>query len=127
MLQRGDLVPHFEVRTLDGRAVRYADVWQHANLVLVAFPAVESAAAARYAAALSAETTAFAARNARLVMTRGAMPATVAPTLIIADRWGEIVHVATGTDVEALPGAADILDWLDHLESRCPECEGESR
>jgi hypothetical protein len=44
------------------------------------------------------------------------------PGLVVADRWGEIVHVA-----REVPRVADVLDWLDHLEQRCPECEGEAR
>ena len=35
MLQRGDLMPHFTVRTLQGESFSYSSIWQHRNLVLV--------------------------------------------------------------------------------------------
>ena len=34
MLQRGDLVPHFTVKTLHGDEFSYATIWQRRNLVL---------------------------------------------------------------------------------------------
>lgn len=39
MLQRGDLVPHFDVTDVHGKAVAYSRLWQRQNLVLVLLPA----------------------------------------------------------------------------------------
>jgi hypothetical protein len=49
------------------------------------------------------------------------------PGVVVADRWGEIVHVATTSQVDILTSPEDLLDWLDYLEKRCPECEGEAK
>jgi hypothetical protein len=38
MLQRGDLLPHFAVTTLDGGVMTYSTIWQRKNLVLVILP-----------------------------------------------------------------------------------------
>ena len=35
MLQRGDSVPHFDVRNVDNEPVSYSTIWQRRNLVLV--------------------------------------------------------------------------------------------
>jgi peroxiredoxin len=44
------------------------------------------------------------------------------PSLVIADRWGEIWAAwAVGTD-HRLPSSQDILQWLVFIESQCPEC-----
>ncbi len=34
-LQRGDVLPHIEVRTVDGGRFSYVTIWQHKHLVLV--------------------------------------------------------------------------------------------
>ena len=34
MLQPGDLIPHFDDATVDGREVPYDRLWQHRNVVL---------------------------------------------------------------------------------------------
>ena len=35
MLDRGDAVPHFEVRTVGGDVFGYSTIWQQKNLVLI--------------------------------------------------------------------------------------------
>jgi hypothetical protein len=87
MLNAGDLVPHFDVETVDGRRARYADVWQRRNLLLVTLGGAPSSQADAYAAALSRQ----------------------------AD------------SVDGLPSAVSLLEWLEHVQQRCPECEGEAR
>jgi len=42
-------VPHFEVTTVDGQRVRYDDIWQRRNLVLVFVNPHQRDAGARYA------------------------------------------------------------------------------
>jgi len=46
--------------------------------------------------------------------------------LVVADWWGE-VHVATAIRTAGLPPPDELLEWLDYIETRCPECEAESR
>jgi hypothetical protein len=45
----------------------------------------------------------------------------------VADRWGEIAYVAAAPHVTELPTASELIEWLDYVERRCPECEGEAR
>jgi hypothetical protein len=42
--------------------------------------------------------------------------------VLIADRWGEVQVVHAGA-----PDVDDILAWLEYVQQRCPECEGEAR
>jgi len=44
------------------------------------------------------------------------------PSLVIADRWGEIWKAWVGSADHRLPSAQDILQWLVFIESQCEEC-----
>ncbi len=41
----------------------------------------------------------------------------------VTDRYGEIFAVYRTRDGQALPGAAEILNWLEFINLQCPECE----
>ncbi len=123
--KRGDDVPHFQARTIGGEVFRYDEIWQHKNLVLVTLPAAASDDS--YVRELTARSSEFADRNSACVTTRDRLSWLPAPAALVADRWGEIVHVAAASEVAALPKPGDLLDWLEYVESRCPECEGEAR
>ena len=124
-LQRGDQLPHFTVRTVDGDEFSYSTIWQHANLVLVTLPT--SAGESRYASELSARESEFRNRKGACVITRDPVTGVPAPGAVVADRWGEVVHVATAVDENGLPTASELLEWLDYVERKCPECEGEAK
>ena len=125
VIKPGDAVPHFQVRAVDGRLTRYVSIWQHRNLALVVLP--ETAGEGEYADALTARAADFESLNTALVVTRDHLPGIPAPAAIVADKWGEIVHVVAAERVADLPSAEDLLAWLDYVEMRCPECEGEAR
>ena len=127
MLQRGDSVPHVEVTTVGGEPFSYSTIWQRKNLVLLCLPAAESQCSDTYLSELAARKSAFAAKDAACVVTRDPVAEIASPGIVVADRWGEIVHIAQATPVDALPSPEDLLDWLDYLEKRCPECEGEAK
>jgi peroxiredoxin len=127
MLQRGDSVPHFDVRTIDGRPISYATIWQRRNLVLIALPDMECAACAIYIAQVTILIAAFAGQNSECVITRDRVPGIPRPSVVVADRWGEIVYIATASDVVDLPPAQELLDWVSYVQTQCPECEGEAR
>ena len=127
MVQRGDSVPHFEINTVGGELFSYSTIWQRKNLVLVALPAAESEGSGRYISRLMARQSEFSAKNAECVMTRDRVPGITSPGVVVADRWGEIAYVATTSQVEDLMSPEDLLEWLDYLEKRCPECEGEAK
>ena len=117
VLQRGDQVPHFEVAAGGGEPFKYSSIWQHHNLVLVVLP--DTPAAAAYAAGLAAESGAFRDRASVCVVTRDAVPGVACPGLVIADRWGEIVHAQGADDVAELPPASELIDWIDYVRRRC--------
>lgn len=124
-LQRGDAVPHWHLTTHDGRALSYVSIWQRRNLVLVTIPSLADANS--YVAVLTARQPEFDSRHAECVITRDQLSGLPVPGALVADRWGEIVHVWTCSGVGDLPSADQLLDWLDYVEHRCPECEGESK
>ena len=127
MLQRGDSVPHFEIKTVGGELFSYSTIWQRRNLVLVALPAAESESPGSYISRLMARQSEFSAKDAECVMTRDRVPGIPSPGVVVADRWGEIAHVATTSQVDDLTSPEELLDWVGYLERRCPECEGEAK
>jgi hypothetical protein len=127
MLHRGDLVPHFNVTTLQGRTVGYTAIWQRRNLVLITLPASESESYRTYVSQFAAEMPAFSVHETECVITRDSVAEIGCPAVVIADRWGEIVHVTTGLDVADLPRLSEVLEWVAYLQSQCPECQGETK
>jgi hypothetical protein len=126
-LQRGDLVPHFRVGTVDGRTVEYSSIWQRRNLVLVALTECHSAPSRMYVSELEAGFSAFQRHETECVITGDVVSGAVPASVLVADRWGEIVFVAHGSNVAALPRVPEILAWVAYLQTRCPECEGEAK
>lgn len=127
MLQRGDLVPHFTVKTLHGHEFSYSTIWQRRNLVLVTLPVMDSKSARSYVTELAARNADFSSSEADCVITADPIQAIPSPGVVVADRWGEVVHIVAKSDVRDLPGPEELLDWLRYMQYRCPECEGESR
>jgi hypothetical protein len=126
MRQRGDLVPHFQVTTLDGRRFSYSTIWQRTNLVLVAFPESDSAASRAYAAELALRIPEFRLQNTVCVMTGEQVPGLLQAGTVVADQWGEIVDIRGAATAADLMSAEELLEWVRYVEIRCPECEGEA-
>lgn len=122
MLQPRESVPHFEVAGTDGQPVRYASIWQRKNLVLVRLPDPMTGDAEEYAAQLTARLPEITGQDAECVITRDEVPGMPAPGALVADRWGEVHFVQAGR-----PPVAELIEWLQYLQVKCPECEGESR
>ena len=127
MLQRGDAVPHFEVRTLAGARCRYSTIWQRRNLLLVVMPAVASASRRDYAADVTGRCREFRDQDVACVITQDPIEGVSAPAIVIADRWGEVVFAAEAGDVAGLPSPDDLIEWVRYTLNKCPECEGETR
>jgi hypothetical protein len=49
------------------------------------------------------------------------------PGVVVADRWGEIQYVTDASGVDDLPSPQEIIEWLQHVQSQCPECQGEAK
>jgi hypothetical protein len=121
-------VPHFDVTTLDGAHVQYADdIWRRRNLLLVLLPDVESPGARRYVERLQAAAPELATLKTTLVLTSEPVGDLRPPAALVADQWGEVVYVETPEDrlVTSLRAPEELVSWARYLSTRCPECEGE--
>jgi hypothetical protein len=119
-LQRGHSVPFFDVEAADGTRRSYRDLWQRRTLLLVSV-APPGSDAAQLAARLRERV----GGDAEVIVTADAVEGLPRPGALVADRWGEIFHVAP-----AEPGTLDVVDladWVRFVQSKCPECEGEAR
>lgn len=83
-LEPHDFVPHFDVTTIDGGRARYADLWQHKNLVLVVIGASQLQDAGRYVSSLQARLDDFAGANTTLIVTSSVLPGIRAPSVVVA-------------------------------------------
>jgi hypothetical protein len=124
MLQRGDQMPHVVLHQLDGAEVRYADIWQHRNLLLVMLPE-DDAGFDQFAGQVRDRAADIAAAETVLVITREDVAGAPSPGLLIADRWGEIYFVVWARRAQELPPMEQLLDWLRYVQHECPECQGE--
>ena len=112
MLQTGDLVPHFTAdETFSGESFDYSDIWQRKNLVLVLLPHADSAASTKVDQ-LTARMSELTGDDSACVITRDSVSGVSSPGVIVADRWGEIHHVAEATTVDDIPGPDDLIEWL---------------
>ena len=127
MLQRGDPVPHFEAIGHTGEPARYAAIWQRSNLVLVALRGAASESRRDYIASLSARLSEFSRHNTVCVILPESAPGLPPLGALVADKWGEIVHLTIPADAAGLPSPDDLLEWVEYVQTRCPECEGEAR
>ena len=108
MLQRGDSVPDFEVRTLEGEPFTYSTIWQRKNLLLVSLPTIDSEAASAYAADVTARVREFDDQDFECVVTLDQIPRIAPPAVVIADRWGEIVFAVEKSEVAHLPAPQEL-------------------
>jgi hypothetical protein len=117
-------VPHFDVTTLGGERVRYQEVWQRRNLVLVIVNPREREAAVLYASQLKARRNEFEEAEATVVVTADSVSGLSAPRVVIADRWGEILHIEAPVSggVSRLPSVDELLSWVRFARIQCPEC-----
>jgi hypothetical protein len=127
VLQVGDSLPHFEVTTVTGDRFAYRAIWQRKNCVLVLVCQRDEAVSERWSAQLRSHLAAFAAVDTVCVVTADTVEALPECGVVVADRWGEIVHVITAVDEPDLPTAPELVEWAGYVQRRCPECEGETR
>lgn len=122
-----DLLPMVTVtHAVDGSLVRYQDVWQRKNLLLVMAPENDPTSA-QYAKALIDSSTIVAAEDTTLVVTANTIPGVPSPGVLVADRWGEIYYVTSADRTADLPTARELAEWLRYVHNECPECQGEAR
>lgn len=49
-----------------------------------------------------------------------------APAVVIADQWGEIHEAAEAGEEHRFLPIESVVEWIRHLATSCPECEGEA-
>lgn len=123
VLTRGALLRDIPARTSDGRDVRVSDFRGRRNVVLI-FPAQDGCEEQALAAVQSLADDPELREQEAVVLTAStpeAREAFGAPdwALFITDRYGEIFYVARHPD--PLPGAAEVLKWLEFINLQCPE------
>ena len=111
------------MRNLDGDAVAYSAVWQHRNLIFAAVPA---GAAFEEDDPPRHRTSSF-GFDTDCVITHDIVDGLPYPGVVVADRWGKIVHLASAADEARLPDVGELQEWVDYVQRRCPECEGEAK
>jgi hypothetical protein len=126
MLQAKDQVPFFEITTTDGRNLRYRDLWQQKNLLLVVMPDRSSASVA-YLSRLNARMSELTVHDTVVAITSALIDGVPSPGVLIADRWGEIYYVAPTVDAPQMPEPDALIEWLRFVQYQCPECQGEAR
>jgi len=126
-LQVGSLMPHFSVTTIEGQPFDYASIWQRRNLLLAVLTDETGPVDNRIVEAIDTLRPELAALDTAGVVTRTRLGGLPAPAVLIADRWGEIIDLASIDTVRSVPTASDLREWLEYLANRCPECEGEAK
>lgn len=119
-LSRGALLRDVAARTDDGREVHVSDFRGRRNIVLI-FPGEGEEASSlirglgNNAEVQSEEAVVLTASEA----TARAFYSAPSSAVFIADRYGEIFFSARHPD--PLPDAAEVLKWLEFINSQCPE------
>jgi hypothetical protein len=121
-----DLMPMFTAATADGTVVRYQDIWQRRNLLLVSLPSDDPTSSA-YATSLGGLESSLAAYEAVLLIVTTRIEGVPSPGVVVADRWGEVYYLQQADRASALPRAEELMDWLCFVRNECPECQGETR
>jgi hypothetical protein len=126
MLQARDLIPHFNVMTLSGERFVYSDIWQRKNLVLISLPQADAVASTKYVSHVMSHISELTRGDSALVITRDKVAGLPSPGVIVADRWGEIQYAADAAGADDLPSPQELVEWLQYVQSQCPECQGEA-
>jgi hypothetical protein len=123
LLRAGDLIPHFDGMTIDGRRVRYQELWQHRNLVLFVLSKAVRAQANAYLTMLEGRISRLRPDDTTLVIRHDEINGVPWSAVIVADRWGEIAYLQqlTRNPVE-WPPVDDIVEWVEFIRVKCPEC-----
>jgi hypothetical protein len=120
----GDLLsPFLQGAALDGHDMSYEGVWQKRNLVLFVLPQKTLAAVSQYLSAINQRLCALKPPDTALMISGHTGSSLPLNTLVIADRWGEIVRsVRLGSDPARWPPVDDIVEWVEFVRRQCPEC-----
>jgi hypothetical protein len=118
-------MPMFTATAADGSVVRYENLWQQKNLLLVILSDDDPTADA-YAASLKGIESTLDADDAILVVTKTRLTEIASTGVVVADRWGEVYYVQESERAAQLPAVDELIDWLRFVRNECPECQGEA-
>ena len=121
-----DLMPMFTASSGDGTPVRYEDIWQRKNLLLVSLPTDDPTAAA-YTKTMNLLEPNLPEYDSAVIVTTTQIDGVPSPGVVVADRWGEVYYVQAADWASQLPAADELLEWLRYVQIQCPECQGETR
>ena len=122
-----DLMPMFTASRIgDGQIVRYEDIWQRKNLLLVSLSNDDPTAAA-YARSINDLEPDLAAYDAALIVTSSRIERVPSSGVVVADRWGEVYYVKEADRASGLPAPDELIEWIRYVRNECPECQGETR
>jgi hypothetical protein len=121
-----DLMPMFTAAAADGTLVRYEDIWQRQNLLLVSLPS-DDPTSSSYATSLGVLGPSLAAYETVLLIVTTRIDGVPSPGVVVADRWGEVCHLQQADRASALPRPEELTDWVRFVRNECPECQGETR
>ena len=107
--------------------VSYGNIWQRQNLLLLMLPSTPSDEAATYLSRVQARITELTDYSTAVVITTDSIEGLTCPSVIVADRWGEIHWIVDAGSVERMPDPTELIEWLRSVQMRCPECEGETK
>ena len=122
-----DLMPMFTAESsADGALVRYEDIWQRKNLLLVSLPNDDPSTTA-YASSINAREADLGAHDTAFIVTATPIKGVPSPGVVVADRWGEVYYVQDADRASGLPTPDELIEWLRYVQNECPECQGEIR
>jgi hypothetical protein len=93
------------------------------NVVLFIVSADLISAASPYLSALESRLSELKPDDTSLVVVDHSIDGLPLNSVVIADRWGDIVHLERlASDQEAWPSITGILEWVEFIRVKCPEC-----
>ena len=87
----------------------------------------KSSSDAGYISDLRAYESEFRSLDTECVIARDEVAGLRAPIVLLTDPWGEVIHITAASEPARSPAADDLLPWLQYIQNRCPECEGEAK
>lgn len=122
-LRRGDLLPHFSGFSPEGSRLDYERLWQRRNVLLLVLASPAGATTWEYVTSLDAQVRQLVPDDTSVVVAEGPLAGLPVNTVVVADRWGEVVHCEPlPADPSNWPPASELVEWAEFVRRRCPEC-----
>ena len=124
-LKSGDRLPDVQVQSVDGDMVSLRTHSRLATVLLALHPDCGKCSA--YRDDIAAHAQQLREWDGRvLAVGPHAASGIEAPSVLIADQWGELAVVENAGEQHEFIEVQEVIDWLRFLATKCPECEGEA-